>query len=103
MSRFGDRGERERYMDSLERQMAQQRERIQSTLDQASDGSGRKWTAIEKLWRSLPDFPNRIPTRATGKREESPQVQEPRASTLRDRSGDMQDGRRPWWRRVFGR
>ena len=104
MARFGDRGERERYMDSLERQMEQQREQIQSTLDQASEGSGRKWMVIEKLRSSLPGFPSRTPTRTTEEREESPRVQESQASTLlRDWAGDVQGERRLWWRRILGR
>ena len=103
VARFSDRGERERYMDSLERQMEQQREQIQNTLDQASEGSGRNWTVIEKLRSSLPGFPSRTPARTTGEREKSPQVQESQASTLRDWSGDGQGARWPWWRRIFGR
>lgn len=102
MARFGERGERERYMDCLERQMEHQREEIQRTLDQASEGSGRKWTVIEKLRSSLPGFPSRTPTRTTGEREESPQVQESQASTLGDWSGDVQGARRLWWRRILG-
>ena len=103
VARFGDRGERERYMDSLERQMEQQREQIQSTLDQASEGSGRNWTVIEKLRSSLPGFPSRTPARTTGEREKSPQVQESQASPLRDWSGDGQGARRPRCGRIFGR
>ena len=108
MARFGDRGERERYMDSLERQMEHQREEIQSTLDQASEVSVRKWALTEKLRRSLPGFASRISMRATGELEESLQAQESaektahQASTLRDWSGDVQGARRPWWRRLFG-
>lgn len=94
-------------MDSLERQMEHLREEIQSTLDQTSKGSGRKWTVLEKLRRSLPGFPGRTPTRGPGGPEiasnlkESPQIQEDQASTLRDWSGDVQGARRPWWR-IFG-
>jgi hypothetical protein len=48
-------------MDSLERQMEDQRERIQRTLDQTK-GPGRLRTALEKLWGTLPSFPRRTST-----------------------------------------
>ena len=35
--RFRDREERERYMDSLERQMEEQREQIQRTLERTTE------------------------------------------------------------------
>jgi hypothetical protein len=38
---IGDRKERERYMDDLERQMEDQREQIQRTLER-TEGSGRR-------------------------------------------------------------
>jgi hypothetical protein len=60
--RFRNREERERYMDSLERQMEHQREQIQLTLDQAK-GSGRLRTALEKRWGTLPSFPRRTSAR----------------------------------------
>ncbi len=70
--RFRDREERERYMDSLERQMEHQREQIERTLDEI-EASGRR-TVLDKLRGSLPssipNFLNRISVRdAKGGRE----------------------------------
>jgi hypothetical protein len=66
--RFRDREERERYMDSLERQMVHQREQIEHTLDELQ-GSGRQ-TALKRLRSSLPNFLNRTSVRdAEGERE----------------------------------
>ena len=59
---IGDRKERERYMDHLERQMEDQRERIQRTLDRL-ESSGRRGGALERLRRFLPRFPGRTPAR----------------------------------------
>ena len=64
--RFRNRQERERYMDSLERQMEHQREQIQRTLDQTK-GSGRLRRALEKRWGTLPSFPRRTSARNDGK------------------------------------
>ena len=67
--RFRNRGERERYLDSLERQMEHQREQIERTLDEI-EGSSRRRTALEKLRNSLPSFPSRTSVRdAEGERE----------------------------------
>jgi len=65
--RFRDREERERYMDSLERQMEQQREQIGRTLEQTK-GSGRLRTALEKLRNTLPSVPRRTSARNAGER-----------------------------------
>ena len=65
--RFRDRQERERYMDSLERQMQHQREQIRRTLDETKD-SGRLRTALEKLWGTLPGFPRRTSARNSDER-----------------------------------
>ena len=59
--RFNDRQERERYMDSLERQMEQKREEIGRSLDEIQ-GSGRQ-TALKRLRSSLPSFLNRTSVR----------------------------------------
>ncbi len=98
--RFRDCEERERYMESLERQMEHQREQIQSTLDGIED-SGRRRRLLGKLWNSLPSLPGRTTSvRDAGEREtatEWPERAEPRSST-----GDHQEGtHRPWWRRIF--
>jgi hypothetical protein len=60
--RFRDRQERERYMDSLERQMEDQREQIQRTLEQTK-GSGRLRTGLERLWGIHPSFSRRTSAR----------------------------------------
>ena len=64
--RFRNREERERYMDSLERQMQHQREQMQRTLDQTK-GSSRLRRALEKRWGTLPSFPRRTSARNDGK------------------------------------
>jgi hypothetical protein len=61
--RFDDRQERERYMDSLERQMEQKREEIGRTLDEMQ-GSGRQ-TVLRRLRSSLPSLPSRTSVRDT--------------------------------------
>ncbi len=61
MVRFRNREERERYMDSLERQMEHQREEIGRTLDEIQ-GSGRQ-TALKRLRSSLPNVLNRTSVR----------------------------------------
>ena len=100
--RFGGREERERYMDSLELQMEHQREQIQSTLDRTTEGSGRRWTALEKLRSSLRDFPGRTPARGVGDRETSTKpvrggTQFTREEVVREHSEP-----RSRWRRMFG-
>jgi len=79
--RFRDREQRERYMDSLERQMEHQREQIQRTLDQTK-GSGRLQTALERLRNTLPTFPRHTSPRNTGDRAaatERPESEAPRS------------------------
>jgi hypothetical protein len=78
---FRDREERERYMDSLERQMEHQREQIQRTLEQTKD-SGRLRTTLEKLWGTLPRFPRRTSARNAEERgaaTERPDSEAPRS------------------------
>ncbi len=65
---IGDRKEREEYMDNLERQMEDQREQIQRTLDRM-EGSSRRRVVLEKLWSSLPSLPGRTSVRDPGERE----------------------------------
>ena len=100
MVRFRDCQDRERYMDSLERQMEHQRQEIQRILDQL-EGSGRRRTVLEKFRSSLPGIPGRTTVREAGEREtttEKPERVETRSST-----GASQEGaERPWWRRMFG-
>ena len=100
MARFRDSQDRERYMDSLERQMEHQRQEIQRTLDRI-EGSGRRRTALEKLRSSLPTIPGRTSTRDAGELEtttEKPKRAEPQFDT----GGSQEDVERPRWRRLFG-
>jgi hypothetical protein len=53
-----DRKEREEYMDDLERQMGDQREQIQRTLD-GMEGSSQRGGMLSRLRGSLPRFPRR--------------------------------------------
>src|SRR5215218_10542804 len=69
LARFRDREERERYMDSLERQMEHEREQIDRTLEQSTEDSDRGRKALEKLRSSLPSFPSRAPVRDAAERE----------------------------------
>jgi len=102
---IGDRKEREEYMDNLERQMEDQREQIQRTLDRI-EGSGRRRTVLERLRESLPGFPGRTPARGTGgAREDVPQSPEgpgPTPTTPTGAGGGQESvaGRRRWrfWR-----
>jgi hypothetical protein len=82
--RFRDREERERYMDSLERQMEQQREQIQGTLNQTKDSS-RLRTALERVRDTLPSYPRRTSARNAGERG---------AATVRLES----EAPRSWWK-----
>jgi glutamyl-tRNA reductase len=64
LTRFRDREERERYMDSLERQMEHEREQIQRTLDRTTGDSDRRQKALEKLLSALPSVPVATPCEA---------------------------------------
>ena len=104
--RFGDRKEREEHMDNLERQMEDQREQMQRTLDRI-EGSGRRGGALERLRGSLPRFPGRAPARYAGEtREEAPRSPESPGPTRipADASEGPQSGpeERSRWRRLFG-
>jgi hypothetical protein len=100
--RFGDREERERYMDSLEQQMEDRREQIQSTLNRTTESSGRRWTAIEKFRSSLPSFPGHNPARDAEERETS--TKPVRRGTPFTREEIVREPSEPrlWWRRMFG-
>ena len=87
--RFRNREERERYMDSLERQMEHQREQIQRTLDQMQGSARRRGTLKSKLWSSLPSFPARASVR---------DAEELEATTERRQDSEAP---RSWW--VFWR
>ena len=95
--------ERERYMDSLERQMEEQREQIQRTLDQMAENSERRRNALEKLRSALPSLPGRTPVRGAPVREEhikpiGSETPSAREESPRRKSSEPQS----WWRRMFG-
>ena len=101
--RFGDREERDRYMDNLEQQMEVQREQIQRTLDRTMEDSDQR-TALEKLWDLLPSFPGRTPMQG-GERETPTQ---PVQSETPSSRGENESVRGPSearfrWRRIVGR
>jgi hypothetical protein len=106
--RFRDRKGREEYMDDLERQMEDQREQIQRTLD-GTEGSGRRGGALERLRGSLPRFPGRAPARGDPeeRREKDPQSPDlpgpTRSSTPTEGTGEHETATEgPWWRRWLG-
>ncbi len=106
---IGDRKEREEYMDNLERQMEDQREQIQRTLDRI-EGSGRRGGALQRLQGFLPRFPGRAPARGDPeeRREKDPQSPDlpgpTRSSTPTEDTGEHETvPERPWWRRLIGR
>jgi hypothetical protein len=105
-----DRKEREEYMDDLERQMEDQREQIQRTLD-GMEGSGRRGRTLERLRRSLPYFPGRgrgrgNPEEASAEAPESPESPGPTVIPTDAGGGPEMPAERPEersrWRRMFG-
>src|SRR3712207_5299285 len=103
---IGDRKERERYMDNLERQMEAQREQIQRTLDRI-EGSGRRGGALQRLRGFLLRFPGRAPAWYAGSpREDTPQSPEspgPAGNTPAEDTGVRETATGdPWWRKKFG-
>ena len=103
---IGDRKEREEYMDNLERQMEDQRERIQRTLDR-TESSGRRGGALERLRKSLPSFPSRAPTRdaeeTSGDTSETPESPGPTRTPTENTGERKTSTEGPWWRRLIGR
>ena len=102
MARFRDREERERYMDSLERQMEHEREQIQRTLDRMTEDSAPRQKAIERLRSALPNFPSRTPVRGAPVREESIEPIRGETPSAREESPRKSSEPRSWWRRIFG-
>ena len=101
MARFRNREERERYMDSLEWQMENQREQIDRTLERTPEDSDRIRKALKTLGSFLPSFPGRTPVR--GAAERVTPTEPIRSDTP---SGAKQSPRKPseprsWWRRMF--
>ena len=102
MARLRNREERERYMDSLEWQMEDQREQLDRTLERTTEDSDRRRKALEMLRSSLPSFLSRTPVRDAAERETP--TDPARSDT---RSGGEKSPRKPseprsWWRRIFG-
>jgi hypothetical protein len=102
LARFRDREERERYMDSLERQMEHEREQIQWTLDRTTEDSDRRRKALEKLRSALPSFPGRTPVRGVPVREEPIEPIGSDTPSAREESPRKRSEPRSWWRRMFG-
>jgi hypothetical protein len=97
-----EREEREQYMDSLERQMEEQREQIQHTLDRTTEGSGRRRKALEKLRSSLPNFPSRTSVRGAAERETLTETIGSETPSAREESLRKSSEPRSWWRRMLG-
>ncbi len=74
--RFRNHEERERYMDSLERQIEHQREQMQRTLDQMVGSARRQRTLGSKLRSTLTSFPGRASVRDAEEREEVAEKQQ---------------------------
>jgi hypothetical protein len=102
LRRFRNREERERYMDSLEWQMEDQREQIQHTLEQTTEDSDRRRKALENLRSSLPSFPGRTPVRDVAERETPTQPIRSDIPPDREKSPWKPSEPRSWWRRIFG-
>ena len=79
--RFRNREERERYMDSLEREMERQREQIERSLNDI-DGSRRR-TALEKLRNALPSLPGRTTVRDVERGERQAVTERPESEAPR--------------------
>src|SRR5215218_5470331 len=94
--------ERERYMDSLERQMEHEREQILRTLDRMTEDSDRRRKALEKLRSALPSFPSRTPMRGAVVREEPTEPIRSDTPSGREKSSRKPSEPRSWWRRMFG-
>jgi len=102
LTRFRNREERERYMDSLEWQMEHQREQIQHTLDRATEDSDRGRKALEKLRSALPSFLGRTPVRGATERETPTEPVRSDTRSDREKSPRKPSELRSWWRRMFG-
>ena len=103
-----DRKDREEYMDDLERQMEDQREQIQRTLDRM-EGSGRRGGALERLRDSLARFLGRAPAREDPeeRREKDPRSPDlpgpTRSSTPTEDTREHETATEgSWWRSWLG-
>jgi hypothetical protein len=102
LARLRNREERERYMDSLEWQMEEQREQIQRTLERTTEDSDRGRKALEELRSSLPSFPSRTPVRSAAEREKPKEPIRSDAPSAREKSPRKPSEPRSWWRRMLG-
>jgi hypothetical protein len=102
LRRFRDREERERYMDSLERQMEHEREQIQRTLDRTTEDSELRRKVLEKLRSSLPSFPDRTPVRGAAERETPTEPIRSETLSAGEESPRKSSEPRSRWRRMFG-
>jgi hypothetical protein len=102
LARLRNREERERYMDSLERQMEHEREQIQRTLERTTEDSDRRRKALEKLRSALPSFPSRTSVRGAPVREEPIESIRRGKPSAREESPRKRSKPRSWWRRMFG-
>ena len=100
MRRFRNREERERYMDSLEWQMEEQREQIQRTLERTTEDSDRRRKALEKLLSALPSLPGRTPVRGVAKREMPTKPIRNDTPTGGEKSPRKLSDPRSWWQRT---
>jgi hypothetical protein len=102
LTRFRNREEHEQYMDSLEWQIENQREQIDRTLEQTTEGSDRRRKALEKLRSSLPSFPSRAPVRDAAKRETPTEPVRSDTPSGREKRSRKSSEPQSWWRRMFG-
>lgn len=102
MTRFRNREERERYMDSLEWQMEHERDQIQHTLNQMTEDSDRRRKALEKLRSALPRFPGLSPVRGAAERETPTEQIRSDTTPGREKRSRKTSEPRSWWRRMFG-
>jgi hypothetical protein len=89
-------------MDSLERQMENQREQIQRTLDRTTEDSDRRRKALEKLLSALPSFPGRTPVRGAAERERLTEPIGSETPSAGEDSPRKPSELRSRWRRMFG-
>jgi len=102
LARFRNREERERYMDSLEWQMGNQREQIQRTLERTPEDSDRIRKALEKLGSFLPSFSSRTPVRGAAEHETPTEPIRSDTPSDAEKSPWKPSEPRSWWRRMLG-
>jgi hypothetical protein len=100
LSRFHNREERERYMESLEWQMEHQREQIDCTLERTMEDSNRRRKALEKLLSALPSFPSHTLVRGAAERETPTEQIRSDTPSGGEKSSRKPSAPRSWWRRT---